>query len=71
MYSQVLVNQLTSPLTLSVLGCIKVASTMHTTILCTISIAPSLQNVVITYVGMFVGGDYVFEAKNFIGINIR
>lgn len=29
------------------------------------------QNVVVTYSGMFIGGDYVFEMKNFIGINMR
>lgn len=50
MFSTVLVNQLTSPLTLAVLGCMK--------------------NVVVTYSGMFIGGDYVFEVKNFIGINM-
>ena len=31
----------------------------------------TLQNVVVTYAGMKIGGDYVFDLYNFIGINIR
>ena len=31
----------------------------------------STQNVVVTYAGMKIGGDYVFDLYNFIGINIR
>ena len=31
----------------------------------------TLQNVFVTYGGMFIGGDYIFEKYNFIGINVR
>ena len=31
----------------------------------------SMQNVFVTYAGMFIGGDYVFGLYNFIGINVR
>ena len=29
-----------------------------------------LKNLVVTYIGMLVGGDYVFSLMNFLGINI-
>ena len=35
------------------------------------SLVSSLQNVVVTYAGMYIGGDYIFDPYNFIGINIR
>jgi solute carrier family 35 len=36
----------------------------------TASIMGSVKNVSVTYVGMFVGGDYVFTVLNFVGVNI-
>lgn len=37
----------------------------------TLDYSLSLQNLFVTYVGMYIGGDYVFSLVNFIGINVR
>jgi len=29
------------------------------------------QNLIVTYLGMVLGGDYVFSLVNFLGLNIR
>ena len=30
-----------------------------------------VQNIAVTYAGMVFGGDYVYSATNFVGINVR